>query len=43
MLIEKGAGVSSHFSDADYESAGAKVVEVEEVWKQSDIVMKVSA
>jgi len=33
--------MSSHFSDAEYESAGAKIVETEEVWKNSDIVMKV--
>ena len=30
VLIEKGAGLPSHFSDADYEAAGAKVVEAEE-------------
>ncbi|KAL3761616.1 hypothetical protein ACHAWU_000103 [Discostella pseudostelligera] len=40
VLIEKGAGSSSHFSDAEYEAAGAKVVGAEEVWKKSDIVMK---
>ena len=42
VLIEKGAGSSSHFSDADYEAAGAKVVDAAEVWKKSDIVLKVS-
>ena len=42
VLIEKGAGSLSHFSDADYEAAGAKIVEAGEVWKNSDIVMKVS-
>ncbi|KAL7444380.1 hypothetical protein ACHAXH_009980 [Discostella pseudostelligera] len=31
VLIEKGAGSSSHFSDAEYEAAGAKVVEAEEL------------
>ena len=41
VLIEKGAGSSSHFSDAEYASAGAKIVEADEVWKNSDIVMKV--
>ncbi|KAL7466245.1 hypothetical protein ACHAXS_006536 [Conticribra weissflogii] len=40
VLIEKGAGISSHFSDVDYENAGAKIVEAEEVWRKSDIVMK---
>ena len=42
VLIEKGAGAPSHFSDAEYELAGAKIVEAEEIWKNSDIVMKVS-
>ena len=41
-MVEKGAGSPSHFSDADYEAAGAKVVDAGDVWK-SDIVMKVSA
>jgi len=40
VLIEKGAGSPSHFSDAEYEAAGAKMVEADEVWKSSDIVMK---
>ncbi|KAL7541153.1 hypothetical protein ACHAXR_010671 [Thalassiosira sp. AJA248-18] len=40
VIIEKGAGIPSHFSDADYEAAGAKIVEAEEVWKNSDLVMK---
>ena len=26
VLIEKGAGVSANYSDADYEAAGAKIV-----------------
>jgi alanine dehydrogenase len=41
VLIEKGAGSSSFFSDAEYEAAGAKIVEKDDVWKGSDIVMKV--
>ena len=40
-MVEKGAGSPSHFSDADYEAAGAKVVDAGDVWK-SDIIMKVS-
>jgi len=40
VLIEKGAGSASYFSDADYEAAGAKIVEKHDVWKSSDIVMK---
>eukprot|EP00585_Thalassiosira_rotula_P010719 CAMPEP_0196133000 /NCGR_PEP_ID=MMETSP0910-20130528/2398_1 /TAXON_ID=49265 /ORGANISM="Thalassiosira rotula, Strain GSO102" /LENGTH=1060 /DNA_ID=CAMNT_0041392673 /DNA_START=226 /DNA_END=3408 /DNA_ORIENTATION=- len=39
VVIEKGAGVLSHFSDAEYEAAGAKIVEAGDVWK-SDVVMK---
>lgn len=42
VLIEKGAGSPSYFSDAEYEAAGAKIVERDDVWKSSDIVMKVS-
>ena len=41
VVVEKGAGSPSHFSDADYEAAGAKVVDAGDVWK-SDIIMKVS-
>lgn len=39
VVVEKGAGSPSHFSDADYEAAGAKVVDAGDVWK-SDIIMK---
>jgi hypothetical protein len=40
VAIEKGAGEPSFFSDADYEAAGAKIVSTDDVWKQSDIVLK---
>jgi alanine dehydrogenase len=40
-LVERGAGSMSHFSDADYVAAGARVVDADAVWKESDIVMKV--
>ena len=40
VLIEEGAGVSSYFNDADYAEAGAKIVPADEIWKSSDIVMK---
>ena len=39
VAIEKGAGVASNFSDADYTAAGATIVD--NVWKESDIVLKV--
>jgi len=38
--VEKDAGKASQFLDAAYEAAGAKVVSSEELWKKSDIVMK---
>jgi len=40
VVIEKSAGSASHFSDADYKNAGAKIATVDDVWKQADIVMK---
>lgn len=38
VVIEDNAGASSYFSNADYEAAGAKIVS--DVWKESDIVLK---
>ncbi len=40
VLVEKGAGSSSHFQDAEYEAAGAKIAAPDEIWQDSDIVMK---
>lgn len=40
VLIEDGAGNDSYFSNEAYEKVGAKIVSADEVWKQSDIVMK---
>jgi len=40
VVVEKEAGLNAHFSDADYEAAGASVVSSDDVWKNSDIVMK---
>ncbi len=42
VLVEKGAGVGSFFSDAEYAAAGAQIVEnVTELFDQSDIILKV--
>lgn len=41
VLIEKDAGLASHFKNEEYEAAGAKLVDVGELWNKSDIVMKV--
>ena len=40
VQIEQGAGANSYFSDKDYQEAGASIVD--NVWKGSDIVLKVS-
>ncbi len=39
VLIERGAGEGAHFTDKSYEEAGASIVD--DVWKASDIVLKV--
>jgi len=42
VLIEKGAGLGSHFSDEQYRSVGCQIVEgLKEVWSGADIVVKV--
>ena len=40
VLIEKGAGVCSGFSDEEYEKSGAKIVECKEAWS-CDLILKV--
>jgi alanine dehydrogenase len=41
VLIETTAGDGSSFFDADYERAGARIVSVDDVWGQSDLLLKV--
>ncbi len=42
VLVEKGAGEGSGFSNKEYETAGALVAEKkEEVWNESDMIVKV--
>ncbi len=42
VLIEKGAGLGSGFSDEMYIEAGATIIEdVEEVWQRAEMIMKV--
>jgi alanine dehydrogenase len=41
VLIEQGAGVGSAFLDADYEAVGARIGSVDEVWAESELVLKV--
>ena len=40
VVVETNAGAASYFSNADYEAAGAKIVD--RVWDEADIVLKVS-
>ncbi len=42
VLIEKGAGLGSNITDAEYTNAGADLVDsAEELWTRADMVMKV--
>ena len=42
VLVEKGAGLGSGFTDDFYESAGASIVETpDDVWGRAEMVMKV--
>jgi alanine dehydrogenase len=41
VLIEKGAGEGSAISDADYEAQGARIVPVEDVWGEADLILGV--
>jgi alanine dehydrogenase len=42
VLVQSGAGAGSHLSDAEFEGAGARVVQTaEEVWGEAELVCKV--
>jgi alanine dehydrogenase len=41
VLVESGAGAGSSFSDEDYRGVGARVVPVETVWGESELLLKV--
>ena len=41
VLVERGAGRGSGFSDDEYTRAGAQLVDVEEAWSAPDLVVKV--
>jgi NAD(P) transhydrogenase len=40
VLVESDAGSNAYFSNADYESKGATIASKDEVWKKSDIILK---
>ena len=42
VVVQRGAGVESGFSDADYREAGATIAEnAAAVWKRADMILKV--
>ena len=42
VYVEKGAGLASGISDAEYEKAGAVLLDkAEDVWNKSDLIYKV--
>jgi alanine dehydrogenase len=41
VIVETGAGLGSAFPDSDYETVGARVAGVEEVWASADLLLKV--
>ncbi|MDJ0904605.1 MAG: Re/Si-specific NAD(P)(+) transhydrogenase subunit alpha [Woeseiaceae bacterium] len=44
VAIEAGAGAAAKFPDSEYEAAGCEVLpKAKDVWKQSDIILKVRA
>jgi alanine dehydrogenase len=41
VIVETGAGEGSAFTDAAYEAAGARIVSVDDVWNESELLLKV--
>ena len=41
VAVESNAGAAASFSDSSYEAAGCSVTSVEEIWSDSDIILKV--
>jgi alanine dehydrogenase len=41
VTIESGAGDGSSFADSAYEGAGARIANVEDVWAESELLLKV--
>jgi alanine dehydrogenase len=41
VLVETGAGAGSAFPDAAYEAAGARIASVDDVWADSELLLKV--
>jgi alanine dehydrogenase len=41
VMVESGAGEGSSFADSAYEGAGARIANVEDVWAESELLLKV--
>jgi NAD(P) transhydrogenase subunit alpha len=41
VAVESNAGAAANYSDASYEAVGCSIASAEEIWRDSDIVMKV--
>jgi alanine dehydrogenase len=41
VTIETGAGIGSAFADAAFEAAGARIASVDDVWSDSELLLKV--
>src|SRR5687768_16231958 len=41
VMVERGGGLGSGFTDEQYRSVGATLHDVEEVWAQAEMIMKV--
>jgi alanine dehydrogenase len=41
VMVERGGGAGSGFTDEQYEAVGATIHDVEEVWSRADMIMKV--
>ena len=40
VVVEAGAGVGSSFHDEAYQRVGARIGSVDEVWEQTDLVLR---
>jgi alanine dehydrogenase len=41
VMVETGAGLGSAFADSAYTAVGARIVSVDEVWSESELLLKV--
>src|SRR5919199_5366390 len=41
VLVERGAGDGSAFADSSYEAVGARIVSVDDVWGDAELLLKV--